>query len=48
MARELVGLLGRRGSIATADGGLITVCPNHNPDHAEGPIQAVHWQVLGR
>ena len=28
------------GSIATADGGLITVCPYHN----EGPIQAVHWR----
>jgi len=35
------------GSIATEDGGLITVCPYHNPEHDEGPIQAVHWQPPG-
>ena len=28
------------GAVATADGGLMTVCPYQN----EGPIQAVHWR----
>ena len=35
------------GGIGTQDGGLITICPNHDPREEKGPIQAVHWWPRG-